>query len=172
MTAIEKSEYEVMDALDEQQIVSELKGHVIEQYFYEFPQGGRQVVGISWAGIKYIARKLSDQGHGISIEDLKINEKADYYEVIAVSMDVNTKEKRYGAAQQAKTMLLKDNTIKDDPFALQKAISKAQRNAIRNFIPEVAIQEGFKEWKNPNKQDAIEKAFGKERIANADKVRP
>lgn len=144
--AIEKSDFELMDTLDEQQIVEEIKGHVIEQYFYEFPQGNRSVVGISWSGIKYVARQMSEQGHPISIEDVQVTNTNEGFLVMAVAMDINTKEKRYGAAECPKIMKTKAGE-QPDPFALQKAISKAQRNAIRNFIPEVAIQEGYKAWK-------------------------
>ena len=139
----EKTEFEAMEVLDEEQIVNEMKGHVIDKYFYEFSG----VVGISWAGIKWVSRKLSDQGHGIDICDLQTTSTNDAYEVIAIAQDINTKERRYGASTQAKMMQLRDGSEKPDPFALQKAISKAQRNAIRNFIPEIAIQEGYKEWK-------------------------
>jgi len=156
--SIEKSEFEAMDALDEQQIVSELKGHIIDQYFYEFQQGGRQVVGISYSGIKEVARKLSDQGHPISVEELQTVEKNEEWIVTAVAVDLKTKEKRWGASQCSKLMQLKDGSEKPNPFALQTAMSKAQRNAIRNFIPEIAIQEGYKEWKERSVAEKANKA--------------
>lgn len=170
-TAIEaKNEFEVMDALDEGQIVDEIKGHVIEQYFYEFPQGNRQVVGISWAGIKYVARKMAEAGHPISIEEKHLTVTNDSYIVEAAAMDLVTKEKRWGVAECPKYMKLKEGDEKPDPFALQKAFSKAQRNAIRNFIPETAIQEGYKAWKaSKSTGDRIEQAFGKDRLEKASK---
>jgi hypothetical protein len=143
----EQNEYEMMDALDERQIVAELKGDIIEQYFYEFQQGGRLVVGISWSGIKYVARKMSEQGHPISVEDVKFNPTEKGYLAIATAMDLATKEKRWGASEASRMVTLRSGDEKENPFALQVAMSKAQRNAIRNFIPEVAIQEGYKEWK-------------------------
>jgi hypothetical protein len=50
---------------------------------------------------------------------------------------------RIGVSEQAKTMKLSDGREVKDPFALQKALSKAQRNALRIFIPESAIEEAY-----------------------------
>lgn len=153
MSNSEIDKFAAMEALDESQIVEEIKGHVIEKYFYEFGN----VTGISYAGIKWMKMRMANQGYPITIESIEKEENADeiIYTVAAKYMFSN--EVMYGVSSCPKLMTMKDGTTKPDPFARQKALSKAQRNAIRNFIPEIAIQEGYKEWKKgPN---AIERVF-------------
>lgn len=152
MSNAEIDKFAAMEALDESQIVEEIKGHVIEKYFYEFSN----VTGISYAGIKWLAQKLVEQGLILSIDEISFIDSPDDVVVNARCKDLTTGRAMWGTSTCPKNMQLKDGTIKPDPFARQKALSKAQRNAIRNFIPEIAIQEGYKEWK---KQGSIEKVF-------------
>ncbi len=135
--------YRQMEALDEQQIIDEQKGHVILQYFYSFLVGGREIIGISWAGIKFIASKMAKQGHPIAVQDLLIEDTQDSYKARAKAKDLATGEERWGVAEQPKV----DERGRRNMFAYPIAASKAQRNAIRCFISEVVIQEGYREWK-------------------------
>lgn len=140
-----------IDELDELQIVEELKGRVIAQYFYEFPMGGIMVTGISWAGIKRIARELALRGEAITIESVEFESGEDdegaWIAALALAKNLRTGEARFGYASQYRAMKLKVGGRRPDPFAKVKALNKAQRNAIRAFIPEVVITEMFKEWK-------------------------
>jgi hypothetical protein len=43
-------------------------------------------------------------------------------------------------------MRLRDGGEAEDAFALQKAVGKAQRNAIRALIPEAVIAEAYRAW--------------------------
>jgi hypothetical protein len=135
--------YRQMDALDEQQIIDEQKGHVIDQYFYSFSAGGREIIGSSWAGTKFIASKMASMGHPIAVTDLVIEEGQDSYRARAKAKDLATGEERWGVAEQLKV----DEKGQRNRFAYPIAASKAQRNALRSFIPEVVIQEGYREWK-------------------------
>jgi len=136
-------------ALDEDQIVEEVKGNTIEAYFYEFKNKGRVTVGISYSGVKWVARQMAGQGHPISVEHVDVSETADGKSWLAMAMakDTSTGEKRWGNAQQRKF----DAKGEENEFAYTLVVSKAQRNALRQFIPETAIQEGYKAW---NKGDA------------------
>jgi len=162
MSQQQESEFEIMDALDEQQIVDEIKGHVLEQFFYEFTQGNKQVVGISYAGIKSVCQKLSNDGHPISIEEMHVDVGPETISALACAVDLTTKEKRWGAAEASKTITFfdyrdKTEKTKPNPFTRAVAVSKAQRNAMRNFVPEVVIQEAYKEWKAKKGQQQTEK---------------
>jgi len=145
-----------MEALDELQIVEDLKGRILQQFFYEFKvgtKGGtREIVGISWAGIKHIASKLMAQGHAISVPEIKVDDVGDYLRVLARAKDTYTGEERWGASEQPKAF----EGGARNPFALPLAVSKAQRNAIKQFIPEIAIQEAYKEWKKKGAVSAEE----------------
>ena len=157
--------FQEMDALDEQQIVAEMKGQILEQYFYTFEQWNDRLkktetkVGLSYAGIKTLARRMSEQGHPLSVVHHEEHESADGRLILAtcVVQDLSTGEKRVGAAESERQMprYKWENGKKTDevivevtrPFAYTAAVSKAQRNALRMFLPEKVIEEGYKEWK-------------------------
>ena len=46
------NEYKIMDNFDEEQVLAELQGHYLTEFVYSFKAGGRDVIGLSWAGIK------------------------------------------------------------------------------------------------------------------------
>ena len=147
---------------DEEQIVAEMRGGVIEEYFYESQQFDAKLkknvtkVGISFAGIKWVAGKMAQQNDPISIEDVKDISTPGAYAFLVTAKRLSTGEKRYGTSEQSKTyrrykwdkgVRTDEFTEETDEFALPKALGKAQRNAMRMFIPEVAIQKGYEEWK-------------------------
>lgn len=132
-----------MEALDEEQIKKEMNGHIISEYVYEVQ--GR--TGLSWAGIKAMAERMKAQGQPLSVEHVEIAESPDgsTFRAIAVCRNLMTNEKRTGAAEQPR-FYDKEQT-KPVPFAYVLAGSKAQRNAIRHFLPEAAIVAAIDEWK-------------------------
>jgi molybdopterin converting factor small subunit len=149
-------EFSIFEKLDEQQIVEELEGKVITEYFYSFLVGGREVTGISWAGIKAVARYMSMQNaqHGLrGIEVLPIDLEKDiketdqYIIATARAVDHGTGLSMVGISKQAKYVVRRDGTQVPDEFALVKACSKAMRNAIRALIPESIIIEMYNKWK-------------------------
>jgi hypothetical protein len=131
-------EFQIMEAKDEDQILAELQGSFLKKFVYSFKVGGRPVTGISWAGIKEIAYRLK----GIDTEIQKFEETETHYIFIvkATNKDVGS---RLGVSNQPKM-----NGAKVDQFALQKALSKAQRNAIRGVIPEATIEMYLTEFGN------------------------
>ena len=136
-------EFQIMEAKDEDQILAELQGSFLKKFVYSFKVGGRPVTGISWAGIKEIAYRLK----GIDTEIQKFEETETHYIFIvkATNKDVGS---RLGVSNQPKM-----SKGKPDQFALQKALSKAQRNAIRGVIPEATIEMYLTEFTNDGKVD-------------------
>jgi len=132
------NEFQIMEAKDEDQILAELQGSFLKKFVYSFKVGGRPVTGISWAGIKEIAYRLK----GIDTEIQKFEETETHYIFIvkATNKDVGS---RLGVSNQPKMI-----GSKPDQFALQKALSKAQRNAIRGVIPEATIEMYLTEFGN------------------------
>jgi hypothetical protein len=138
-----KAAFEKMEALDEEQIIAEQNGKIIEEYFYSFSGNREEVVGISWTGTKFIASEMAKHGHPITVSETIVEDGGDTYRARAKSKDLATGEERWGFAEQPKA----DDKRRRNMFAYTIAASKAQRNAIRHFIPEVVIQQGYKEWR-------------------------
>jgi hypothetical protein len=125
-----------MEKRDEEQIIQEMRGQYIEEFVYQFRIGGRTVTGISWAGIKEVAYKFG----GIQVELVELKETENAYTVIVKAFDEKNNASRLGVSMQPKKMKLQSGEMVDDEFALQKAVSKAQRNAIRPLIPETMLK--------------------------------
>lgn len=136
-TEITPSEYKIMDGQDEQQVLEELQGHYLTEFVYSFKAGGRDVIGLSWAGIKELAYRYG----GIQVDSCNIEDKGDFWLVTCKASDIKRSNSRFGVATQSKTMKRRDGTVEPDEFALQKATSKAQRNAIRALMPEIAVKQ-------------------------------
>ena len=123
--------FAIMERKDEAQILSELQGVFLDKFVYSFKQGQNTVTGISWAGIKEIAYRIGEID--TNIEKYEETEDSYVFIVRATNKGVGS---RLGVSNQAKMQ-----NGKVDQFALQKALSKAQRNAIRGVIPEATIQQ-------------------------------
>jgi len=127
--------YAIMECRDEAQILAELQGKYLDEFVYSFKVGNRKVVGLSWAGVKEIAYRMG----GIRVEDVQIQDKGDFWMVTAKAVDAQRNASRFGVSTQAKVLKTRQGP-QEDQFALQKAVSKAQRNAIRALIPEGFIK--------------------------------
>ena len=132
----EEEQYAIMEQRDEQQILSELAGHYLEEFVYSFEVGGRRVTGLSWAGIKEASYRLG----GIEVESCDVEDKGDFWMVKCKAKDKVRDSSRFGVSTQRKKMKTKDGQEVDDDYSLQKCTSKAQRNAIRSLIPELFIK--------------------------------
>jgi hypothetical protein len=145
-----------MDRMDEEQILAELKGEVLEQMVYVVGKGQNRIKSLSWAGVKTVALSQAAKGQPISIEDVKVNETEKGYTAMAVAKNLKTGECRWGVAEQRLKMEVKERgpdgrpTGKmlevDDPFALPKVFSKAQRNAMRALLPETEVATMIDTW--------------------------
>ena len=140
-----------IDILDEQQIMNELQGRVIQQYFYHIVlRSGGEITGISQAGVKKLAMMMAQQGWSLSVigKERILGEDTDgpwvgYYVTVR---NLATMEDRIGFAAQHVMMYRKDGGRTPDPFADVKALNKAQRNGLRWHEPEAAIVEMYKAW--------------------------
>lgn len=129
--------YTLMNMKDDEQVLAKIRGQFLEEFVYSFPvKGGGKVTGLSWTGVKEIARR---QGH-ISVEDIKVTETPDTYRVLAKAKDVQRNVTMFGIAEQAKKMQLRTGERQEDLHALSKCVSRSQRNAIRALIPEATIK--------------------------------
>lgn len=147
--------YELLDQRDEEQILAEIKGAIIDQMFYSFKVDGKTVTGISWVGTKEIARRYG----GISMDFVKMEETDTSYIAIVKATDTRQGTSLLGTAMQTKLMKVR-GVEKPDRFAYTKAVSKAQRNAIRAIIPErflIEMYEFFKKGIKPKREPRLKK---------------
>lgn len=129
--------YDMINQRDDEQVLLELRGGFLDEFIYSFPTKQGRVTGLSWAGVKEVARQMGN----ISIEDLQIKDNNGTYQVKAKARDIKRNVTMYGVTEQSKTLKRKDGTEEPDTHALSKCVSRAQRNAIRGLIPEAFIKE-------------------------------
>ena len=154
-------EFDALDKMDEEQILAELKGDLVDKFFYEFQQwdaesrSKKTVVGISYAGTKQIVQA---QG-GFETMSINVTEGPEDFFAYVIVKNKKKDLTMPGGAQQPKTMTYKDynsgevKTRKDDK-AVAKVVSKATRNAIRATIPEEVIKALYLKYKNGLKEKA------------------
>lgn len=135
-----------MEREDETQIAEELRGQFIDKMVYSFQQGNNTIVGLSWIGVKEVARRMG----GITILDIQVQESQEFFTVICKARDEARKLEMGGASRQAKMA-----NWGEDKFALQKAMSKAQRNAIRSLIPETLIATCIDEFRKKGSEKSV-----------------
>ena len=171
----EQSDFERMDAFDEEQILAELRGSaVLEDYFYEFTnKEGKLVVGLSWNGIKAFSHSMSRLGIPLSTEKVEFEDLGDRVRAKAYVRFMPTGEIHIGISHQNKKMEVwanKEKTEKkliDDPYYDEKASSKAKRNGIRECIPEQVINAEYKRWKAQKQSGKWPEPPSAEAVANA-----
>ena len=137
----EQEDLKALDLRDEKQVLAEIKGALIEEFVYSFAQGGREVVGLSYAGVKAVAQSMG----GIKVGMPEIQDCGDAWLVRCLAEDTVRRIQMPGVGYQRKTMQTKTGETPDD-FAPQKATSKAVRNAIRAVIPEAVAVEMMKRF--------------------------
>lgn len=127
-----QSEVEVIDTVDDKAIVEMMTGQTIQDYVYSFKQGGKMVEGLTLAGINEAANRRG----GIQVNEINYQETEHSWIATAEAVDTITGNSRYGAFEQPKML-----GTRPDPFAITKAIHKAQRNAVKQLIPVPVIRE-------------------------------
>jgi len=139
------SPFTIMERKDEDQILTEMKGNVMQEFVYSFKQNNRDITGLSYAGVKQIALEMGN----IHVNEPQLSEMNGSYICKVKAVDVARNLEMWGVSCQAKQMKTRYGNQTDD-FAVQKAVSKAERNALRKLMPEKLIVEMIKEWKQKN----------------------
>jgi len=154
MGAIVKSEiYMQMDVLDQQQIVAEVTGEVINDLVYMV----KGKTAISWAGINHISFFMGDIGVDDWVQWEKITMFGDR---VYWSATIRANNAKYGlsslgtaeAPELADTHVVDDEgnwvknpdgewkfTLRPDPHCRRKALSMAQRNGKRAVMPAAVL---------------------------------
>lgn len=146
--------FRLMDKADERAMLMEMKGAVINEYVYCYTdKRGKEVIGLSSPGVEAACRESADRGTGIEVmgdsptvletdKEIKIIVKAGRFAIQKKKNGETLKtllESTFGSCVQQKKMKIKDKAgnyiLIDDPYYLQKAITKAERNAKKKLIP-------------------------------------
>jgi len=106
-----------------------------------FNSRGRTVTGLSWVGIKEIARRYGK----VDVDLVEIRDTPEAWIAVVKARDREKGTGILGVSTQPKIMETGEGP-QPDPFSLQKAMSKAQRNAIRALIPETFMKTVIREW--------------------------
>ena len=127
-----EEEFAMVERMDDEQILKAMtKGAIIEKLVYSFKAGSEEVYDLSWAGIKMVAQ-LSGNIHCELVEKTILDGTIF---VIYSAHDISRNIKLDGAAQQ--DMKLQGGKV--DNFALAKAVSKAERNAIKHTLMQIPL---------------------------------
>lgn len=123
------------------------------------------VMDLSWIGIQEATRQMSitvkpgerwlmiDRDNNVKVlseskaesPGVTVHEFEDYVRVIVRASDPQKGIERLGVAQQSKLMKT-SNGMKGDEFYFQKALSKAERNALRQLMPQAVMKEWIQKY--------------------------
>lgn len=136
-----------IDARDESQIMAELAGETLSEYFYEVVRYDRRQkknirkVKLSWVGTREVARNRGN----IMLDEPQITETDTHWRIVVKATDLVRNFTVFGGCHQPKMMkmtdvdkdsgeVIGDKIVRDD-YAFEKGLSKAQRNALDKCIP-------------------------------------
>lgn len=141
--------FSVLDRHDEEQIVEEFQRRALKVMLYDFEQGSKQMIDLSYQGVNEAIRLMNRTGKcRIKVaadpqpqitqtsEDIGRGEDEPIWRVMVYAVDEVTGYGQWGIAEQPCRMKLRNGSFKADEMALRKALSKAQRNALKTHIPE------------------------------------
>lgn len=134
----DEEHFEILERLDEEQVRSEIQGVFVRDMVYQFKDSkGRQVTGLSYAGVKELLRFMVRHGYDIRFEAAILEEHEKEYrsKCRVIYTAPNGKQlEMWGYSRQLKHW----PSGELNEFAYVQACSKAQRNAGRAIIPERA----------------------------------
>jgi hypothetical protein len=141
----------VMDKLDAELIRQQLAGERVEQLSLVFAvqDGGKLYFELNWQGVKEAVRVCAERGIArlaIGSAPPQLQETRDYCQFTVQAVDAISGQTNWGVAREYK---------RDNPFALQIALTKAQRNALRNLLPADIRRELIQEFAQIGRVDAV-----------------
>ena len=123
---------------DDQALLEILGGELVNKYVYSFPRGGKEIRGLSFAGY----REWASYRGNFKMDKPEVEDLGDEYRVMVQIHDLERNVSIWAGTHQPKMQTFTDPKRKPelDPFAFEKAISKAQRNALKNLMPVTMVE--------------------------------
>ena len=186
--AVPEEVFAVLDRHDESQILDELQSRLLDVTLYDFPQDGGRVTDLSYAGVREVTGLMNRTGKvklrlipgSLRTED-RVENGEPHIRAEVWAEDLVTGAAFPGIAYEPKLMKLKDATAKKwrakgkqvpddnkvwDSFAETKAAAKAERNALKKFIPEQIRQTLIAQYQgDPVRIKQIQAGAGAEKLA-------
>ncbi len=139
--------FQAMDKLDDEAILAELEGRVVDTWVYHFPQEGKEIWGVSKVGIDQACREMAKQGEAIREEDVlwSIDPTDKEYVLfkasasrIAVTKDGKEipLDRAMGTKRQSVNTVRRDGKTAPNPFWFEQGSIKALRNARARLVSE------------------------------------
>ena len=113
--------FQTLDRRDEEQILAEMRGEILDDLVYHATIQGKQVTNLSYQGVKEAVRQRGN----VQIVDMKTEETTDEIRAVVKVHDFENNIDVIGAA----------TADKNRPFAWTLAINKAERNGFAKLIP-------------------------------------
>ena len=113
--------FQALDQRDEDQILAEMRGEILEDLVYDVTMSGRRVTNLSYAGVKEAIRNRGNT------ETLDVHTEDVEGEIRALV--------RVRDLQNRIDVLGASSAEKNKPFAYTLAVNKAERNAFAKLIP-------------------------------------
>lgn len=129
MSGVEKTEkaelpvqvFQALERRDEDQILAEMRGEILEDLVYDVTIQGRRVTNLSYAGVKEAIRRRGN----LEILDVKTEDTEKDIRALVHVRDLENRIDVLGAS----------SAEKEKPFAYTLAVNKAERNAFAKLIP-------------------------------------
>ena len=135
----------IFDQMDDQMIINEMKGQLSTKFVYSFEVSGQKVTGLSKAGVADAWRRRANHFGEVArvMEPPTIRDDGPEHIVAMVKVGryrifIDKKTKRpagevlldttIGTKRQWRKYKARDGRIYEDPFFMEKAVSKAERN--------------------------------------------
>lgn len=165
--------FRVLDRHDESQILDALQERVLDESLYDFGEGRNRKVDLSFSGVRECIHLMNRTGKvklriipkSLEVEEFSEEDEA-YYRATVWAEDRVTGEAYSGTSVEPKVLKLRNGKERWDEFAHTKAVNKAERNALKKFIPEPIRQTLIAQYmKEPERVKKIAAGAGAEAIA-------
>lgn len=138
----------LMDRMDDDLIKQELEGKMPDVLTYHFEDKGREIWGLSKAGVDEAKAELAKKGEVLRVLDVQfVDGEKDGKFIVKVGRYVISNagqevllDTTAGFKKQDKKKKARDGREYDDPFWFESGGVKAQRNAFHSLIPKTIIQ--------------------------------
>ena len=129
---------------DDNSIEREVAGQMIQECVYEFPgENGKMVRGLTIQGVREATRvinRMRNSGMKVVLGDRMFTDEKEYngqkgIEAKTFAVDHISGMRNWGVKFEAYTKARRGGGTYQDTFVVEKAVSKAQRNALAGLIP-------------------------------------
>ena len=124
--------FQQMEKRDEEQILAERRGELVEEFVYSIMLQGREVTNLSYAGVKEAIRRRGN----LEILEIRTEETESEIRALIRVRDLDNRIDVVGASSAEKSK----------PFSYTLAVNKAERNAFAKLIPAKFYASLIQDW--------------------------